>query len=243
VLTFPEVEQILGDNLPASAMKISTLAGERLVQPLGPITIALHEEQVMNLRLSLLLALAMMTSCSGQRVNSSKALPHDSSTKSRESEQRASQSTEGDIGVVQDFVQEFYSWYVPVTANSHSGRPSDLALRTRPSAFDASLARQLKEDSDAQAKVVGDIVGFDFDPFLAAQDLCERYEVVNVQPKADSYMVGVRGVGGCKKHDEVDVIAEVASRNGASSFVNFHYPGIDNSDLLTILKRLRDDRR
>src|SRR5262249_33155263 len=162
----------------------------------------------MNLRLSLLLALAMMASCSGHGVNSSKARTLDSSPKSRQSERGASPPTEADIGVVQDFVQEFYSWYVPVAANSRSGRPSDLALSTRPSAFDPSLARQLKEDSDAQAKVPGDIVGLDFDPFLAAEDPCERYEVVNVHTKAESYLVGVRGVGGCEKHDEADVIAE-----------------------------------
>jgi hypothetical protein len=191
----------------------------------------MREPQAMNLRLSLLLAVAMMASCGGH------------GEKSRQSEKRASSSTEADIGVVQDFVQEFYSWYVPVAANSRSGRPSDLALDTRPSAFDPSLARQLKEDSDAQAKVLGEIVGLDFDPFLASQDPCERYEVVNVHTKAESYLVGVRGVGGCEKHDEVDLIAEVASRNGALSFVNFHYPGLQNSDLLTILKRLRDDRR
>jgi hypothetical protein len=50
----------------------------------------------------------------------------------------------------------------------------------------------------------------------------------------------VRGLG--EKHDEVDLIDEVASRNGALSFVNFHYPGFNKTDLLTILKRLRDDR-
>jgi len=185
----------------------------------------------------------MMAACSGHGVNSSEALTLES-PESRQSKKGASPSTEADIGVVQDFVQEFYSWYVPVAANSRSGRPSDLALHTRPSAFDPSLVRQLKEDSDAQEKVLGDIVGLDFDPFLAAQDPCDRYEVVTVDPKAESYLVGVRGVGGCKKHDEVDVIVEVASRNGALSFINFHYPGVDNGDdLLALLKRLRDDRR
>src|SRR5262245_61353582 len=160
----------------------------------------------MNLRLSLLLALAMLAACSGHGVNSSEALKVDSSQQSQQSGKRASPSNEGDIRVVQDFVQEFYSWYVPVAANSRSGRPSDLALNSRASAFDPSLARQLKEDSDAQAKVSGDVVGLDFDPFLAAQDPCERYEVVNVNKKAESYLVGVRGVGGCEKHDEVDLI-------------------------------------
>jgi hypothetical protein len=185
----------------------------------------------------------MLTSCSSRGVNNSEAPTHDSSQKSQQSGKRASPSNDTDTGAVQDFVQEFYSWYVPVAHNSRSGRSSDLALKTRPSAFDPSLARQLKEDSDAQEKVQGDIVGLDFDPFLGAQDPCERYEVVNVDKKEENYLVGVRGAGGCEKHDEVDVIAEVASRNGALSFVNFHYPHLDKSDLLTILKKLRDDRR
>jgi hypothetical protein len=187
----------------------------------------------MNSRWGLLFVLALVGSCGGNGVNSSNAPTSDSSSK----------SSEADTRVVQDFVQEFYSWYVPAAANKRSSTASDMALETRPSAFDASLARQLKEDSDAQAKVKGDIVGLDFDPFLAAQDPCERYEVVDVQKKAESYLVGVRGVGGCEKHDKADVIAEVASKNGTLSFVNFHYPGFPDGDLLTLLRKMREDRR
>src|ERR1051325_600832 len=121
----------------------------------------------MTLRLRLLLALAMLTSCSGHGGDSSKTVTPDPSPRSQQI----------DIRVVQDFVQEFYSWYVPVAAKSRSGRASDLALSSLASAFESSLVRQLKEDSDAQAKVSGDIVGLDFDPFLAAQDPCQRYEV------------------------------------------------------------------
>jgi hypothetical protein len=178
----------------------------------------------MNVRLSLILMLTVMASCSG----------HDG---------RSSSPAAADSKVVRDFVQDFYNWYVPVAGNSGSGRPADLALQNRASAFDPSLARQLKEDSDAQAKVHDDIVGLDFDPFLSAQDPCDRYEVLNVQKKAESYLVDVRGVGGCEKHDAPDVIAEVASGNGVWVFVNFRYPGPDQTDLLTVLKRLRDERR
>jgi len=39
------------------------------------------------------------------------------------------------------------------------------------------------------------------------------------------------------------VIAEVASRNGTLLFVNFHYPGPHESDLMTILKKLKADRK
>ena len=177
----------------------------------------------MKLKLSLIFTLTMTVSCTG----------HDGRSSSAPAETK----------VVRDFVQDFYNWYVPAATNIGSGRPADLALQNRPSAFDPALARRLKEDSDAQAKVPDDIVGLDFDPFLAAQDPCERYEVMNAEAKAQHYLVAVRGVGGCEKHDAADVIAEVASVNGAWVFVNFHYPGERQSDLLTVLKRLRDDRR
>jgi Protein of unknown function (DUF3828) len=169
----------------------------------------------MKRRLSLLLILAMVVACARQR---------------------------SDTDLVRDFVQEFYDWYVPASANSHVGLPSDIALQSRPSAFDVSLARQLKEDSDVQTKVPGEIVGLDFDPFLSAQDPCERYEVVDVHREAGNYLVSVRGVGGCEKHDDADVVAEVVSKNGAWLFTNFHYPRLSSTDLLTVLKKLRDDR-
>jgi hypothetical protein len=196
----------------------------------------------MNLGLRLFLAFALMTSCSGHGVESPKTLTPDSSAGTEQSAKRASSSMAANTGVVQNFVQEFYNWYVPAAVKNRSVRSSDLALSSRLLAFDPSLAAQLKEDSNAQAKVHDDIVGLDFDPFLAAQDHCERYEVVNVETQAESYLAGVRGVGGCEKHDGVDVIAEVGSRNGTLSFVNFRYPAIDNSDLLTVLKKLRDAR-
>jgi hypothetical protein len=183
----------------------------------------------LTLYLASLSMLAMVVSCAGHDDN------------------RSSATTQGeskpDTELARKFVQEFYDWYVPIAVNGHSGRASDLALQSRHSAFDSSLAGQLKEDSSAQAKVQGDIVGLDFDPFVAAQDPCERYEVVNVRSKAQSYLVDVRGVGGCEKHSEPDLTAEVVFNNGAWLFTNFHYPGPLASDLLTILKKLRADRQ
>ena len=185
----------------------------------------------MKLKLSLIFSLTMIVSCTGHDGRSSSPAAADSKT------------DKADITAVQDFVQDFYNWYAPASASRGSERPADLALHDRPAAFDPALARQLKEDSDAQVKVHDDIVGLDFDPFLSAQDPCRRYEVMNVEANAQHYLVAVRGVGGCEKHDTADVIAEVASVNGAWVFVNFHYPGPDQTDLLTVLKKLRDDRR
>jgi hypothetical protein len=144
---------------------------------------------------------------------------------------------------VRDFVQDFFSWYVPLSAQIPSDRPSELVTKKRPSAFDSTLARELKEDSDAQSKDPAEIVGLDFDPFLAAQDPCERYEVVGVRKEGENFLVSVRGVGGCEDHKDPDVVAEVVSSNGNWLFTNFHYPRLGGSDLLSILKKLRDDRK
>jgi hypothetical protein len=140
-----------------------------------------------------------------------------------------------------DFVRDFYDWYVPAS-DVFRDRPSELVLEKRPSALDPALARELKEDSDAQAKAPGDIVGLDFDPFLASQDPCERYEVMSVSKKGQSYLVDVHGVGRCEDHQEADLVAEVAARNGNWLFINFHYPRLGAGDLMTILKKLRQDR-
>jgi hypothetical protein len=151
--------------------------------------------------------------------------------------------SKSETDLVRGFVQEFYDWYVQIDDRGRSDSASDLALKRRPSAFDTLLASRLKEDSRAKAKAKGEIVGLEFDPFLNSQDPCDRYEVVTVRSKAQSYLVDVRGVGGCGKHDEADLVAEVVFKNGKWLFTNFHYPGPPAFDLLTALKQLRDDRK
>jgi ribosomal protein L21E len=142
-----------------------------------------------------------------------------------------------------DFAQKFYSWYVPIALNEHAGPASDLALKHRSSAFSPELLRALKEDSAAQANSPGEIVGLDFDPFLNSQDPEDRYEVGKVTRKGDSYWVEVYGVRSGKRMEPVAVLAELVRRNGHWTFVNFHYPGPHGTDLLSLLKRLREERQ
>ena len=47
--------------------------------------------------------------------------------------------------------------------------------------------RRLREDAKAQAKVKGEIVGLDSDPFLASYDPCERYEVGTVTQSGEHF--------------------------------------------------------
>ena len=82
----------------------------------------------------------------------------------------------------------------------------------------------------------------DFDPFLASQDPCDRYEVGAATRQGPSYLVDIHGAGGCEKHDKPDVVAELVLRSGTWMFVNFHYPP-DSGDLLTVLRLLREDRQ
>jgi hypothetical protein len=143
------------------------------------------------------------------------------------------------------FVQNFYAWYVKKDAESSRKhlRTSDIALKDRPEAFDVELSHRLKEDSEAQAKVKDDIVGLDFDPVLGGQDSCPRYETRKITMAGDSCRVEVFGnCGG--KHAKPDVVPELANRSGQWVFVNFRYPQSgETDDLLTILRKLRDDRK
>lgn len=106
----------------------------------------------------------------------------------------------------------------------------------------SELARALKEDFEAQSREKDEIVGIDYDPFLNSQDPCERYEVGKATRQGANYRVEVYAVCGGKKHDKPDVIAELAPKGGSWVFANFHYPG-ENTDLLRVLKELRQQRR
>ncbi|MGA2502201.1 MAG: hypothetical protein ABSH20_31040 [Tepidisphaeraceae bacterium] len=142
-----------------------------------------------------------------------------------------------------DFAQKFYSWYVPIALNEHAGPAWDFVLKQRSSSFSPELLRALREDSAAQAKSPGEIVGLDFDPFLDSQDPEDRYEVGKVTRKGDSYWVEVFGVRSGKRMEPAAVLAELVRKNGHWTFVNFHYPDPNGSDLLSTLKLLREDRQ
>jgi hypothetical protein len=145
-----------------------------------------------------------------------------------------------------DFVQRFYEWYVPKALDIQGGSSSNLALRYKSREFSPELARQLKEDSEAQARNSAEIVGLDFDPFLASQDPSEHFVVTSISQKNGSYLVEVYGTSEGQRREHV--VPELVRKNGRWIFVNFHYPDVEreygkNGDLLTILKNLREDRR
>ena len=146
-----------------------------------------------------------------------------------------------------DFVRKFYAWYVPRTLSDNSIPAFEFTLKNKKAIFTPILFRALKDDFDAAAKVSDEIVGLDFDPFLNTQDPCERYEVGKTIRKGDSYWVEVYGTCSGKKSEKPDVWPEVVRVNGHWLFANFHYEHQageypDSSDLLGILRLLREDR-
>lgn len=99
-----------------------------------------------------------------------------------------------------------------------------------------TLLRALRMDREEQSKAVGEIVGLDFDPFLAAQDPCTSYVAGESGESGRFYHVSVFGVCGGKRHSQPDVVAEVARRDSSWVFVDFSYPGANGGSLLGILR-------
>jgi hypothetical protein len=132
-----------------------------------------------------------------------------------------------------DFVEGFYSWYVPhnMSGDSIAGRSKHLRLIR--SELSPQLAKLLEEDSAAQAKC-RDLIGLDFDPFLYTQEPAQHYKVGRMVQTKTGYSAYIYRLESGKIADQPDVIADFAQREGHWYFVNFHYPG--GSDLLTQLK-------
>ncbi len=145
-----------------------------------------------------------------------------------------------------DVVQAFYGWYVPKALKDSEVPASDLALKYKAALFSPQLLRALREDSQAQAKAKGEIVGLDFDPFLNTQDPSERYVLGNVSVKDDRCSVEVYSVSSGKKSAKAAVVPELVFKGGHWMFVNFHYGKSKRSEgenLVSTLKRLREDRQ
>ncbi len=149
---------------------------------------------------------------------------------------------QSDVDSCRTFVQRFYDWYVPV-----GGREPNWSslFSEKKSVFAPSLFQSLKADNDAQAKVEGEIVGLDFDPFLNSQDPSQKYVVGKITQKQASYFVDIYGVRNGKKGAKPDVVAELKRSDGKWKFVNFHYGKSEfpeNENLVSVLKCLAGSR-
>lgn len=148
---------------------------------------------------------------------------------------------------VQKFAQDFYDWYPAASEKDKDMSGEELALKQRPAAFSPELLKALQEDLAASAKDPDEVVGLDFDPFLASQDPCKKYQVGKVTAVGDTYQVEVSGIcPGYAPHKGPDLIAVLKADKGSWIFVNFIYPADGDTpqiDLLTMLKNLSKDRQ
>jgi hypothetical protein len=145
-----------------------------------------------------------------------------------------------------EFVQKFYDWYVPQALDLKVTNAPGLALKTYAYVFTPELVKLLQEDSDAQAKHPGEIVGLNFDPFLSSQDPSDQFVARSIIRKGGSYLVEVNGISSSGRKEKI--IAEVVRKKDRWLFQNFHYPNFEkdtakDADLITILKRLRETRQ
>lgn len=144
------------------------------------------------------------------------------------------------------FVQAFYDWYLSKEAASGNlSLPSwDVVLKHKANVLSPQLHRKLKADLDAQENCPGEICGLDFDPFLNSQDPSTHFKALSASRKGSSYWVAVYGFESGKRREHVT--PELIQQDGRWIFVNFHYgknQRTDDSNLLSILKGLQDDRK
>jgi hypothetical protein len=135
------------------------------------------------------------------------------------------------------FVQHFYDWYLPIALDQQKHSAYSLAITSKPTLFDATLLRALRDDAAAQTKAMGEIDGLDFDPFLNAQDPPAHYKAV----RATGSLVTVIGFDQQTTQPAVALLVEVRCNGNRCVLVNFHYPAngsTKQADLLAILRIL-----
>lgn len=138
-------------------------------------------------------------------------------------------------------VEDFYSWYVPIQKQTASANMR--ALHDRPALFSPELVSALRADSVASAASPGEVVGLDGDPFLNAQDACDRYASAGVVEIGGRFLVQVLGAGGCVAHTTADVTVEVTPTKGNLVFTNFIYSPRERDNLVALLAYLDSTRR
>jgi len=99
------------------------------------------------------------------------------------------------LHAARQFVRGFYDWYTPLTLANLSVRGEYYVLTRADQYLDPSLAAALRADSIAQQDdpMTATRQTLDFDPFLASQDPCEPYEVVDVRRRGNAFLASMRG--------------------------------------------------
>jgi hypothetical protein len=117
-----------------------------------------------------------------------------SSTESHPPASRNRSAAVNDSAEVSRFAQGFLDWYVPIARRDESVPTYWHVLRDRSEFLDEPLARALRDDSTAQrAKPVSrELLGFE--PFLVAQDPCDRYGPGTIRREEAAYEVTIQPI-------------------------------------------------
>lgn len=153
---------------------------------------------------------------------------------------RSSPAPDSDPELVQaaDFVRAFYQWYLPAAG---TGAGLQRAIGDSAARFTPELVRAIEADGEAQAKNPNEVVGLDGDPFLDAQDFCERYDVGTARRDGKDILVDVYARCSGDTSSTPRIIARVNRTGSGWIFTNFLYPG-RGSDLLRDLDELQRER-
>ena len=147
-------------------------------------------------------------------------------------------SRTGAVFSCREFTDAFLAWYVPLALGDSKEPAAIIAIRQRPSIFSDKLRESLAEDRKAQERST-EIVGIDFDPFLASQDPAEKYYTAKVTVEEGKCLADINAAGSRNWH----VRAEAKRPGGAWRFTNFHYnTDVFPNDLLSILRDLKRGR-
>ncbi|MBA3854368.1 MAG: hypothetical protein C0503_08135 [Gemmatimonas sp.] len=103
------------------------------------------------------------------------------------------------------------------------------------------LMRALQEDRDASAANDEEIVGLDFDPFIDAQDVCERYESRAAVPQDSTMDVAVYNTCNWGHPLVPDAIYRLMRRNNRWVIVDIRYAG--GQSLLQVLAYYAEQRK
>jgi hypothetical protein len=142
---------------------------------------------------------------------------------------------------VRKFARDFYRWYVPIAFKGNKVPAFGIAIKQRPSSFSPQLLKALRDDAEAQAKAIGEMVGLDFDPFLNSQDPSNHYVIGQIKLKNDGSWVDIHTSKSEKTHAKSSVIAVVNQSGGHWFFTNFRFP--NDGDILETLQILKQDRQ
>jgi hypothetical protein len=155
----------------------------------------------------------------------------------------AAQSAVGDSAkAAQRFVGAFYAWYAPVALTANREPGAMIALRRRRTALAPALAKALAADLAAQARVPGEIVGLDADPFLNSQDPCETATVGAALRDGGAFRVPVFAICGGTRTPQPVAFAKVQVVKGRWVIADIF--GADNTtSLAATLQQLATERR